>query len=156
MVASCTNEKLKRDSCSIINSLKAWNFQGGMTHPCEDTIRRWYLDTKIIFTQWGIDMIHDANTTVSYAGVAPDLLRCISHVDEVDEQSKLRFAGLALHGGDLDMREAALSMLDCIGNEHAAEVLKQHKDPVEWLEDYRTQILTDILDVCKEESENKL
>jgi hypothetical protein len=76
---------------------------------------------------------------------AAGLLQCIGRIKSKALEEKL--TDLVSHGlshPNPELREAAISVVEQVGNARLKRILREHSDPLPWLNRYATQVLADL------------
>ena len=76
---------------------------------------------------------------------AAGLLQCIGRIKSSTLEEKLTdLVSQGLSHPNPELREAAISVVEQVGNARLQKILRKHSDPLPWLNRYATQVLADL------------
>lgn len=117
--------------------------EDGITHPAEQVIEESLSYDVSETCDWLSTALVDYYDTRPSIGAA--ILRCIGRLEfaQVGDWG-MRVADDALQHHDIEVREAAIRALEAWGGTEAVEMLSNHSDSEDWLNDYTQQVILDL------------
>ena len=128
-------------SAQLHRALTAEPVEDGRRHPCEDALFEAADDLGAEVDVWCIRLIADARGDADRAS----LIRLFGRVG-VPKRLDARRVILqrALAAASVEVRDAALQAAESWADAALVPVLRDHREPIAWLEDYRTQVIEDL------------
>lgn len=129
----------------LVQSLLDHDIEDGITHPGEDFINT-ALDISPSKCQEFLSLMlfeyhHTRPSVVAF------IVRCIGRLEYHQYDIGcwgINIAGNALHNCDTEVREAGIRALEHWGGYKALSILKNHRDSIDWLNEYVNQVIIDL------------
>jgi len=127
----------------LIESFADEDVEDGLTHPAEELLREGLRADFESLTSWIEDLLRGRGDS---ALVAP-IVKCLGRLSPGEVSSwGLRIMSESLRHRDIEVRDAAIHALALWSTPEALDVLRRHRDPVPWLEEYVALILKEAED----------
>ncbi len=127
----------------ILSAIYAEPVEDGYSHPAEEVLRK----LVVHFPQKTSNWLYNTVQYETNAGIVASILKCLGRLEPngyIDHGLAIAEAALKHH--DVEVRDAAVQMLEEWGSEKAVGILDQHlkNEEVDWLRDYIESVLEDL------------
>lgn len=127
----------------LVHVFEEFPIEDGITHPADDIIEQAFRDDNHTCRDSlvrGFYEFKDLRPAISAA-----FLRCTARVDFAEiGVIGLSLAQDALDHNNIEIREAAVRMLENWGGNQAIHILRQHNDTIAWISRYIDQVIVDL------------
>ena len=127
----------------LIATLLDEPIEDGVTHPAEALIDEALRTNSSKCRDWLAQVLVEHYQT--RPSISASIVRCIGRL-EYDRVGNwgMHVADDALRHKDVEVREAAVRALEAWGGSEALGMLRSHRDPVAWLNEYISQVIVDL------------
>lgn len=116
--------------------------EDGMDHPAEEIISKALqspVDERVF------DWLKSFSLDAAHPDFAASIIRCLGRFNSPGTVFwRVDLIRSALAMGDAQIRDAAVQAAECWGGEGMRDVLKAHKEPLPWLQDYIYDVIEDL------------
>ena len=131
----------------ILSAIDIEPVEDGFEHPAENLLKEALLSHPRETIDWFYELISEENNTA----VVASILKCIGRMEVgMCEEWGFDLVRKALQHKDVEVRDAAVQVLESWGTEKAIRLLKEHHDDVSWLQDYIDRVARDLEQSQKE------
>ena len=114
-------------------------FENGIAHPTEQIIGRALQNEKAL--AW----FGDFCTDVRHPDFAASVLRCLGRqADPGTDNWRSDLIRRALETDDVEIRDAAVQVVESWGGKDLVDILKLHNEPEHWIRDYILEVIEDL------------
>ncbi|HEC31518.1 MAG TPA: hypothetical protein ENI41_03395 [Deltaproteobacteria bacterium] len=146
--SSETSESLVKEedtlfALDIISAINAEPVEDGFSHPAEELLKKSLARSPQKTFSWLYNTVHYERNI----GIVASILKCLGRVKPIDRGDWIiHIARAALEHHDVEVRDAAVQMLELLEIERAVELLEQHmkREQVGWLRDYIESVTQDL------------
>ena len=127
----------------ILSAIDAEPVEDGYWHPAEKLLRLSLIDHSSETNLWLRSII----SSESNASIVASILKCLGRVElEICNDWGFNLVGTALDHPDVEVRDAAVQVLEIWGTTEAIRLLKKHRsrEQVVWLQSYIERVIQDL------------
>jgi len=130
---------------TLVAQLHDEPIEDGVAHPAERLIDDSFRNDSAVCLQTLARTLKD--NFLERPSVSASLLRCIGRMSfERVGHWGLKTVTEALYHDDVEVRDAAIRALEKWGGNESVRILRRHRDPEDWLNDYVKQVILDLPD----------
>jgi hypothetical protein len=123
----------------IIESLRRYSWEPGMTHPCERDLAS-YIE---LFGGIGVDILQMEALRVGAATYA-DVIKVLSHSSLVTLEHRRLIVSRGLADEDIQVRDAAITAAENWEGTDLADLLAAHDEKEGWLREYMERVIVNL------------
>lgn len=119
--------------------------EDGYSHPAEQLIEEAQISNSKEVAGWLYSVYREQDE--KNPSLAADLLRCISQLPDLSDTTwAVHMAADALSSPEVQLREAAIRIIETWGGQNSVHYLKQYlpNEQVTWLADYARDVASDL------------
>ena len=127
----------------ILSAIQAEPVEDGYCHPAEKLLKRSLIEHSSETIRW----LHNIISRENNASIAASILKCLGWVEfEICNDWGFNLVGTALEHPDVEVRDAAVQVLEIWGTTEAIRLLKKHRsrEQVVWLQRYIERVIQDL------------